>query len=55
MISTIEELSEAVEGEVITSAEIHDDGFHLNLRNGQTLFVVGALAVCLLDPQKVLQ
>jgi hypothetical protein len=55
MIDTIEELSDVLKGQEIVSLEIYDDGLHLNIRNGQTLIIAGAVCVGLLEHDVTIQ
>jgi hypothetical protein len=49
MIDTTEELSKVLKGNVIESLELHEDGLHLSMANGQTLILIGVVIIGLLD------
>jgi len=55
MIDTIEELSDVLNGQLIHSVEIYDDGLHLNISNGQTLIFLGVISVGLLEKSVTIQ
>jgi len=48
MVDTIEDLSEEITGREILSAEVTDDGLHINLSDGNILIIVGVFNVGLL-------
>jgi len=51
-INTVEDLSKMVCGQSILSAEMHDDGLHLQLSSGPILIIAGYIAVGLYRPDK---